>query len=248
MNYARSMRELGTKAAYSRQHGGLEHSMFSVCCWLLLTQHGPVLAVALTTGMRPSEYLALKWHIEWVRRTVSVVRSVRRLNGRWCFTDTKRSRSRRVIKLQNWIVALLRDLRTTTTANNSCPEAADLMFKTASGQPINSDCLAKRFKSILQLAGLPRIRLYDLRHTAATLALVAGVPPKWYRSNWDTRVLPLRWISMLMCYRTCKTRQPRNSKQCSLHKKASLRTEYSLNLALDSLDRLLRSRSSADLL
>lgn len=40
------------------------------------------------------------------------------------------------------------------------------------------DSLAKQFKSTLELAGLPRIRLYDLRHTAATLALEAGVPPK----------------------------------------------------------------------
>ncbi len=30
---------------------------------------------------------------------------------------------------------------------------------------------------ILDLAGLPRIRLYDLRHSAATLALAAGVSP-----------------------------------------------------------------------
>jgi integrase len=55
----------------------------------LATPHGPVLAVALTTGMRPSEYLALKWQdIDWAQETASVVRSVRRLNGRWRFCDT----------------------------------------------------------------------------------------------------------------------------------------------------------------
>jgi integrase len=37
--------------------------------------YGQVLAVALTTGMRPSEYLGLKWQdIDWARQTVSVVR------------------------------------------------------------------------------------------------------------------------------------------------------------------------------
>jgi integrase len=52
------------------------------------TKYGTVLAVALTTGMRPSEYLGLKWHdIDWARQTVSVVRSIRRLNGKWCFSD-----------------------------------------------------------------------------------------------------------------------------------------------------------------
>ena len=145
----------------------------------LPTPNGPVLAVALTTGMRPSEYLGLKWQdIDWARQTVSVVRSVRRLDGSWCFCDTKRSQSRRPIKLQRWIVALLRDVQTKASAHSLCLEGRDLVFKTASGHPIHADYLAKHFKMILELAGLPRIRLYDLRHSAATIALAAGVSPK----------------------------------------------------------------------
>jgi len=145
----------------------------------LATQHGPALAVALTTGMRPSEYLALKWQdLDWTRQTVSVVRSVRRLDGRWCFSDTKRSRSRRPIRLQSWIVALLRDLQTKASAQDLYPEAHDLVFRTQLGQPINADYLAKQFRSILDVAGVPRMRLYDLRRSAATIALAAGVSPK----------------------------------------------------------------------
>src|SRR6266498_2323829 len=37
---------------------------------------------------------------------------------------------------------------------------------------------AKQFRSILDFAGVPRMRLYDLRHSAATIALAAGVSPK----------------------------------------------------------------------
>jgi integrase len=145
----------------------------------LATRYGPVLAVALTTGMRPSEYLGLKWQdIDWARQTVSIVRSIRRLNGKWCFSDTKHTRSRRPIKLQSWIVALLRDLQAKASAHDLCSEAHDLVFRTPSGQPINADYLAKHFRSTLDLAGLPRIRLYDLRHSAATIALAAGVSPK----------------------------------------------------------------------
>ncbi len=145
----------------------------------LSTPHGPVLAMALTTGMRPSEYLGLKWQdIDWTRQTVSVVRSIRKVNGRWCFGDTKRSRSRRPIKLQSWVVALLRNLQTQASSSSLYPEAQDLVFKTALGQPINADYLARHFKAMLDSSGLPRIRLYDLRHTAATLALSAGVSPK----------------------------------------------------------------------
>ena len=36
----------------------------------------------------------------------------------------------------------------------------------------------KHFKRLLKSAGLPAIRLYDLRHTAATLRLVNGEYPK----------------------------------------------------------------------
>jgi integrase len=145
----------------------------------LATQYGPVLAVALTTGMRPSEYLALKWQdIDWARQTVSVVRSVRRIEGRWCFCDTKRSRSRRPVRLQGWIVALLRDLQTKANEYDLVADANHLVFRTLAGEPINADNLAKYFRSILALAGLPRIRLYDLRHSAATIALAAGVSPK----------------------------------------------------------------------
>jgi integrase len=67
---------------------------------------------------------------------------------------------------------------TATTSNTTFPEGIDLVFKTVAGRPMNADCLAKHFRSILEGAGLPRVRLYDLRHTAATLALAAGVSPK----------------------------------------------------------------------
>ena len=43
---------------------------------------------------------------------------------------------------------------------------------------MNSDYLGKQLRRILVEAGLPRIRLYDLRHTAASLALAAGAPVK----------------------------------------------------------------------
>jgi integrase len=76
------------------------------------------------------------------------------------------------------LLPLLRDLRTKASAQDLYPDAHDLVFKTPSGQPINADCLAKHFRSILDLAEMPRIRLYDLRHAAATIALAAGVSPK----------------------------------------------------------------------
>ena len=68
--------------------------------------------------------------------------------------SAKRSQSRRPIKLQRWIVALLRDVQTKASAHSLCLEGRDLVFKTASGHPIHADYLAKHFKMILELAGL----------------------------------------------------------------------------------------------
>jgi integrase len=146
------------------------------------TPYGPVFAVALTTAARPSEYLALKWHdIDWERGTMSVARTLEKVRGGWRFAETKRARCRRVIKLQEWVLEILKGLHAETKpkpAGSSWPGAAELIFTTPSGRPIHVDKLAKKFKSILDEAGLPAIRLYDLRHTGATLALAAGVPPK----------------------------------------------------------------------
>ena len=58
-------------------------------------------------------------------------------------------------------------------------EFADLIFTTTRGEPINEEYLVKKhFKALLRAAELPNIRLYDLRHTSATLALTVGVAPK----------------------------------------------------------------------
>jgi integrase len=62
-------------------------------------------ALALTTGMRPSEYLALKWSdIDWHRGTASVCRTIQISSNAWAFYDTKRKRSRRAVKLQNFVL------------------------------------------------------------------------------------------------------------------------------------------------
>jgi len=146
-----------------------------------LSPQACLFALALTTGMRPSEYLGLCWRdIDWYRGTVSIVRTIHRHEGQWIFADTKRVRSRRIVKLQTWVVELLRKLRSATDEAVVCGSGfADLIFTTAHGEPINEEYLVKKyFKPLLRETGLPNIRLYDLRHTSATLALTVGVAPK----------------------------------------------------------------------
>jgi integrase len=134
-------------------------------------------ALAITTGMRPSEYLALTWSdFDIERGTVSVSKTLEWQKGGWHFEDTKRERSRRMIKLQSWVVALLGKLEEAWAVGR---EGNDLVFTAHRGGPIREERFVRRyFKPLLRSAGLPNIRLYDLRHTAATLGLAAGVSPK----------------------------------------------------------------------
>src|ERR1017187_2888653 len=146
---------------------------------------GIMFAVAVTAGLRPSEYLALKWSdLDFATATLSVSRSLDwRRGGGWQFQDTKRTGSRRTIRLQNSVCAMLQQHRPDQAKERS--EAGEkwqetgLMFTTRSGGPLEERKIAQeKFVRILTSAGLPSIRLYDLRHTAATNALIAGVPPK----------------------------------------------------------------------
>lgn len=52
------------------------------------------------------------------------------------------------------------------------------VFADATGHPLDPDGVSGRFERLARESRLPRIRLHDLRHTAATLMLAAGVNPK----------------------------------------------------------------------
>jgi integrase len=122
--------------------------------FLRTASHSPqgcLFAVALTTGMRPSEYLALCWRdIDWDRGTVSVVRTLHKHEGQWTFADTKRVRSRRVVKLQMRVLDLLRKLKSVPDeAGAACDLVfADLIFTTARGEPINGSTRSTWSRSI----------------------------------------------------------------------------------------------------
>jgi len=138
-------------------------------------------ALAVTTGMRPSEYLALKWSdIEWSRGTASVCRTIQFSSSGWDFFDTKRKRSRRMVKLQDFVLKALDDLRSSQAPIKDAQPYAecDLIFRSATASPLRQLTVKREFRKLLKAAGLRPIRLYDLRHTAATLAVAAGVSVK----------------------------------------------------------------------
>lgn len=138
-------------------------------------------ALALTTGMRPSEYLALKWSdIDWQRGAASVCRTIQHSKAGWLFDDTKRKRSRRVVKLQDFVLKALDILRNSQLPSKDGDGQAehDLIFRSGMGSPLKQRTVKREFRRLLGVAGIRPIRLYDLRHTAATLAVAAGVSVK----------------------------------------------------------------------
>lgn len=148
---------------------------------------GLVFKLALATGMRPEEYLALQWKdvdlnrgVLMVQRTVSWHRS----GGGWYFDEPKTARSRRRVPLPPSVVRDLGDYKLKQAAlrreADSDWQELDLVFTTRKGGPLLDRNLARRnFKAILKGAGLPSsLRLYDLRHSCATLLLTEGTNPK----------------------------------------------------------------------
>jgi integrase len=144
-------------------------------------------ALALTTGMRPEEYLGLQWKdVEVEKGTVTVQRTLiwRRKGGGWYFSEPKTSRSRRTIPLPASIVQSIREHRRRQAEQRlkAGPKYQnnDLVFATAEGSPLMPrNLLSRHFKPTLKRAELPKsIRLYDLRHSCATLLLAAGENPK----------------------------------------------------------------------
>ena len=52
------------------------------------------------------------------------------------------------------------------------------MFADELGRSLSAFHVIRRFRSLLELAGLPRMRYHDLRHGAASLMAAQGVPAR----------------------------------------------------------------------
>jgi len=141
--------------------------------------------VAIETGARPEEYLGLRWSdVDFENCTVSIRRAlVWRKGGGYIFTEPKTARSRRQIPLSASVVVELRKHKRKQAEDRlrlgEHYENHDLIFAAEKGTPLLWRNLTRRhFKPLLKIAELPDVRLYDLRHTTATMLLAAGENPK----------------------------------------------------------------------
>ncbi len=141
--------------------------------------------LAIETGMRPGEYLALQWKdIDFENESLSVRRTVKiRKGGGFYFSTPKTAKSNRPITLSADLIEALKAHRVavlkTKMQIRDVYRDHDLVFPNEIGDPLLIGNVGKRFfDRIVAKAGLPKIRLYDLRHTSATMLLSEGEHPK----------------------------------------------------------------------
>jgi integrase len=137
-----------------------------------------------TTGMRRGEALGLRWSdVDLAAGRLSIVQTITTVRDKMVVSPPKTARSRRSVSLDPGTVAALRDHRRRQNeerlrAGEAWAGASDLVFTNEVGEPVHPSALSRLFESSVHRSGLPRIRLHDLRHTYATVALAAGVHPK----------------------------------------------------------------------
>jgi integrase len=151
-------------------------------------RYAALYVVALHTGLREGEMLGLRWNdldLEargapptlQVRRTLSETRTGHKF-------ELPKSGKGRSIKLSRKAVEALRSHRAKQAEEKlrlgSLWQDNGLVFPTTTGTTTSgTNLLGRHFKPLLKRAGLPAIRLHDLRHTCATILLMAGKHPKF---------------------------------------------------------------------
>jgi integrase len=143
--------------------------------------------VALSTGLREGELLGLRWRDVTLpaggEGTIRVQSTLHWRDRSMFLEEAKTEAGRRQIHLSTRASEALRHHRRLQLEERMKlgPQwhEHDLVFcNTIGGALRRSNFRRQSFARLVRAAGVPYIRPYDMRHTAATLLLLAGVHPK----------------------------------------------------------------------
>ncbi len=140
--------------------------------------------VWITTGMRPSELRGLRWtDLDLEGGSLQLQQTIMRVNGFGRVTKPPKSAAgRRRIDLYGDVVAGLRRHKAAQNEERLAlgPLWKDhgLVFPSQVGTPLEDKRIREVFFRICDRAGVPRVRPYDLRHSAASLMLALGYSAK----------------------------------------------------------------------
>jgi integrase len=161
-----------------------EAFLFTETCRTM--KNGIIFELALETGMRPEEYLALRWRDYdgtdiFIQQAVQFNRSG---GGGYYFKELKTARSRRRISLSAGLRKRLLTHRREQNEHRLAMKGTwfnhDLIFPNEIGRPIEMSNLTRRyFRPIADACDLGKhITIYSLRHSCATLLLIQGYNAK----------------------------------------------------------------------
>lgn len=142
--------------------------------------------LALATGLRPEEYLGLTWPDMNLDKCEARIHQtlLQRKGGGWKFDDVKTEASLRTVSFNKSLARALNGHRRRQNEERlklgEDYQNNQLVFATTLGTPLQIRNLTLRhFRLILKAAKLnTRMHLYCLRHSYATLSLLAGIDPK----------------------------------------------------------------------
>jgi integrase len=137
----------------------------------------------VVTGMRRGEVAGLRWiDVDLEAGRIAVQHTRVLVYDRPEVSRPKTPRSRRVLALDAGTVDALRRHRQRQDAERA--RLAEIwiesgyVFVREDGAPLDPDRISHLFSLIVAATGLTKVRLHDLRHTAASLAMASGVHPK----------------------------------------------------------------------
>jgi integrase len=145
-------------------------------------RHSCLYEVLSMTGLRRGEALGLRWTDLDLERGVLVVRQqLTQLGHEIAFGPPKTaSGENRMVELDAGTVGVLLGHQPRQQIERAdwgdAYEDQDLVFARENGAPIHPEFATRHFQYLARKAGLPPIRLHDLRHGSASLQLAAGVP------------------------------------------------------------------------
>ena len=147
------------------------------------SRHYAPVVLAVSTGMRRGEILALRWSdIDFGSNQLSVSRSLELTKNGLNFKTPKTAKSRRRIALPQVTARMLSAHKVSQAADKLRLGPAyhdnDLVFARRDGTPWRPDSFSSQFSALVRYHKLPHVRFHDLRHTHATQLLKQGVHPK----------------------------------------------------------------------
>lgn len=130
--------------------------------------------VVALTGLRRGEVCGLRWaDVDLDAGQFMIIQQLIEVGGQVVAAPTKTMASRRIMPLDGATLNLLVDHRLDTAE-----DASGCVFTDEHGRPLRPGTVTHKFRRLVAASGLPPVRLHDLRHGAATLALAAGVDLK----------------------------------------------------------------------